>query len=110
MGVGGGGGPKSLSNPKQISSTKYENINRKIGGQIQGGHQSVYHLSFLENHSHRTYSPWYSVEKHLTVGRNMHPNSIVGFKFVSRFVPNYSSRAKQQFHQTSVKGCKSFSK
>ena len=48
-------------------------------------------LSFLENHSHRTLSPWCSVEKYLTVGRNIHPNSIVGFKFV----PN---KGQAQYH------------
>ena len=37
---------------------------------------------------------WYSVEKDLTVGRNIHHNLIAGFKFVPRYVPNNPSRAE----------------
>ena len=37
---------------------------------------------------------WYSVEKDLTVGRNIHHNLIAGFKFVRRYVPNNPSRAE----------------
>ena len=39
----------------------------------------------------------YSDEKYLAVGRNIYLNLNVGLKFVPRCVPNYPSRAENDF-------------